>query len=197
MHAKHILHWTTQQLLTVPAMRRKLKNRRGWIVHGILQEKTLGHIPRSCRQIRSRIETSKSSSPSAAKRLMAQLTQTVCMLLWQKFPRFTVSFSLAVAPSEHVLQLVHICLAVFVPVDFECVFSKDTIMYHGTIIYHGKRLFCYGRCTCAATCSLASGGRQQLCRADVCNDAMGEEQRHQVIRRPGTHEQRQDQRHQV
>ena len=178
-------------------MRRKLKNRRGWLVHGILQEKTLGHNPISCRQIRSLIETSKSSRPSAVKPLMAQRTQTVCMLLWPKFPRFTVSVSLAVAPSEHVLQLVHICLAVFVPVDFDFVFSEDTIRYHGTIIYHGKRPFCYGRCTCVATCSLDSGGRQQLCRADVCNDAMGEEQRHQFIRRPGTPEQRQEQRHQV
>ena len=51
---------------------------RGQVVHGVLQENSPGHNPRTCRKLRNLIENSKGRRPSETKRLVAQRDESAC-----------------------------------------------------------------------------------------------------------------------
>ena len=48
------------------------------VAHGVLQENSLGHNPRTDRKLRNLIEKSKSRRPGATKRLVAQRDEPAC-----------------------------------------------------------------------------------------------------------------------
>ena len=51
---------------------------RGQVAHGVLQEKSFGHNPRTCRKLRNLVEKSKSSGPTSARCFVAQRDESAC-----------------------------------------------------------------------------------------------------------------------